>query len=318
MEPVISVIIPVYKVEPYLRKCLDSVCDQTLREMEIILVDDGSPDHCGKICEEYAARDDRIRVIHQENRGLSGARNVGIALARADIIGFVDSDDWIEPDMFALLYRNLIRENADISVCGRTEHKNGRANPKGSGVYTVQSKREAVQNVFELNGVGMAAWNKIYRKHLFQSIRFPEGRIYEDAYVMVRLVDAAEKVVFDMQPKYHYVRRQNSITMHAYRPAMHDAITGTWGNYTYISEKYPELANLAWESWINAQFAVLLSMFAFCGAVDSDKENEIICALKENRKAIWSHPGFSGKRKLILGILCVSKPLCKGFVRMCR
>ena len=191
MKPLVSVIIPVYKVEQYLQKCIESVCGQTLEALEIILVDDGSPDNCGRICDEYATRDSRIRVIHQRNGGLSAARNTGIRIAQADIIGFVDSDDWIEPDMIELLYRNLCKENADISVCGIYWHNKGNVSEKGDKTYAVQSSKEAIESVYRLPGVKMNVWNKLYRKHLFHEICFPEGRINEDVYVTVRLLDAA-------------------------------------------------------------------------------------------------------------------------------
>lgn len=316
MEPVISVIIPVYNTEQYLHKCIDSVRGQTLREIEIILVDDGSPDNCGKICDEYAAQDSRIRVIHQENRGLSAARNVGIEAAQADVIGFVDSDDWIEPDMFALLYQNMAKENADISVCGMYIHKNNSITLRGDLTYTVQNSREAIRSLFQLSGVGVAAWNKLYRRQMYNTIRFPEGRIYEDAFIMVQLMDTANTVVFDMQPKYHYIRRKGSITMHSYRAESHDKIDAAYYNYKYISQKYPDLADLGWYGWALAQFSVLISMFAFHGVVDQEKERELICFLKENRKAIWANPLFPLKRKLLLIVLCISKPLCKLLVKI--
>ena len=118
-EPKISVIVPVYKVEPYLRKCLDSIINQTYRNLQIILVDDGSPDNCGAICDEYASKDSRIEVIHQENGGVSAARNAGLKLAAGDYIGWVDSDDWIEPDMYAYMLENMQKYEADIAVCSQ-------------------------------------------------------------------------------------------------------------------------------------------------------------------------------------------------------
>ena len=120
-EPKISVIVPVYKVEPYLRKCLDSIVNQTYRNLEIILVDDGSPDNCGAICDEYAAGDGRIRVIHQENGGVSSARNAGLSAVTGEWVGWVDSDDWIEPDMYEYLLKNALEQNADIAVCSHYE-----------------------------------------------------------------------------------------------------------------------------------------------------------------------------------------------------
>lgn len=113
-KPKISIIVPVYKAEPYLRKCIDSILNQTFKDFELILVDDGSPDRCGEICDEYALKDSRIKIIHKENSGRSSARNVGLDIAQGEYIGFVDSDDWIEPDMYEVLYSKAKIESADI------------------------------------------------------------------------------------------------------------------------------------------------------------------------------------------------------------
>lgn len=313
MKPLVSVIIPVYKVEQYLQKCIESVCGQTLEALEIILVDDGSPDNCGRICDEYATRDSRIRVIHQRNGGLSAARNTGIRIAQADIIGFVDSDDWIEPDMIELLYRNLCKENADISVCGIYWHNKGNVSEKGDKTYAVQSSKEAIESVYRLPGVKMNVWNKLYRKHLFHEICFPEGRINEDVYVTVRLLDAAKKTVLDMQPKYHYMIRPGSITTAHYHPALFDGVEGALENYRFLQEKYPELAGIARQRWINAHFTVLIAMLKCREPVD--REEEVIAFLKENRRAVWQDPAFDKKRKLLLLALCIHAPLCKWLIR---
>ena len=318
MEPVVSVIVPVYKVEPYLRKCLDSICGQTLREIEIILVDDGSPDRCGQICDEYAARDSRIRVLHKENGGLSSARNAGIEIATADLLGFVDSDDWIEPDMFAHLYHNLEKENADISVCGHYVHKDGKITANSDSPYSVRSGAEAVRSIYQCSGVAMNVWNKPYRKELFSDLRFPDGQLFEDVVIMVRLMDSAKKVVYDMAPKYHYLIRTGSITTAPYRPGIFDKINATKENYRFLGEKYPELAHLAKDHCINAYFYVLFSLFLCQGTAEKDKERGCILYLKENSKEIFSSPGVSKKRKLLFMLLCIHPMLCKQTVRMFR
>ena len=141
----ISVVVPVYKVEPYLRKCLDSIVNQTYRDLEIILIDDGSPDNCGRICDEYAERDARIRVVHQENSGLSAARNAGLKLVSGSYIGFVDSDDWIEPDMYSYLLGNALEYQADIAVCSRTEQHMDRTVFRGFPGLEVLERESALE-----------------------------------------------------------------------------------------------------------------------------------------------------------------------------
>ena len=316
MGPVLSVIVPIYKVEPYLRRCIDSICCQTLPEIEIILVDDGSPDNCGKICDEYAAHDPRIRVIHKENGGLSSARNAGIAIAQADIIGFVDSDDWIEPDMFSMLYQNLIKEDADIAVCGYYAHKCGQIQVKGNAEHFSQANGEAIQSIYQLSGSGLVVWNKLFRKHLFDDIRFPEGRIFEDVFVTVRLIDTAKKVVFDLQPKYHYMIRNDSLSKQFRLPGSYDLIDSYLDNYNYVCKKHPNLSGLVWKRLVNAHLRVLYSLFVSSDSTDVEKEKELISYLKGNRKSVWNSFGNAKKQKLFFIALCVSPSLCKLLVRI--
>lgn len=207
----ISVIVPVYKVEPYLRKCLDSIVNQTYRNLEIILVDDGSPDNCGMICDEYAERDNRIRVIHQENRGVSSARNEGLKIASGDWIGWVDSDDWIEPDMFAYLIENVERYQTDIAVCSRCEHYKTHQQFRGWKEKQVLETEGALKYLLENDLMQNYLWDKLWKRSIFDGITFPVGRTYEDIAVMHLLFERANKVICLPEVKYHYLQRQGSI-----------------------------------------------------------------------------------------------------------
>lgn len=209
---IISIIIPVYKVELYLPKCLDSVINQTYQNLEIILVNDGSPDRCGVICEEYAAKDKRIKVINQENQGLSVARNAGLKIATGDYLGFVDSDDWIELDMYEYLVQNLYNEQADIVVCGHYNYSRGNMLPKGSNRRKVCSRTEALGLLLENDEVQNSVCDKLYRRELFAGVFFPEGKTYEDFAVMDRLFIRAERVVILPEKKYYYRMRSDSIS----------------------------------------------------------------------------------------------------------
>ena len=206
----ISIVVPLFKVEPYLRQCLDSILRQTYRSLEILLIDDGSPDECGQICEEYKRRDSRIAVIHTENKGLSAARNVGRKAATGNFIGFVDSDDWIEPDMYEKLLHRIEETNADISACGfwieLGEHQIERQ--LDETVYSVADKMHALLYEKIPNNV----WNKLYRRELFQDLYFPEGMNYEDVAIMHRIVDRAGKIATIGEVKYHYRVRSDSIS----------------------------------------------------------------------------------------------------------
>lgn len=210
-KPTISVIVPVYKVEPYLRKCLDSIVNQTYQALEIILVDDGSPDNCGAICDEYAARDPRVRVIHKENGGLSSARNAALEVLTGDYIGFVDSDDWIEPEMFEILLRGLTEAQADIAVCGRAEEHQNHSIPYHWPETVVMDRENALGELLRNSRLQSLVWDKLYRRSLFDGIRFPEGKTFEDMAVMHWLFLRARRVVCVPGVFYHYLQRSDSI-----------------------------------------------------------------------------------------------------------
>lgn len=207
----ISVIVPVYKVEPYLRKCLDSILGQTYRDLEILLVDDGSPDACPAICEKYAARDPRVQVIHKENGGLSSARNAALDICTGDYIGFVDSDDWIEPEMFETLITGLTEAQADIAVCGRFEEYQGHSVAHRWPEARVMDREEALGELLRNDRLQNLVWDKLYRRALFEGIRFPVGKTFEDMAVMHWLFLRAQRVVCLPEAMYHYLQRPDSI-----------------------------------------------------------------------------------------------------------
>ena len=211
-EPKISVIVPVYKVEKYLTHAVDSIINQTYKNLEIILVDDGSPDLCGKICDEYAKKDARIKVIHKENGGLADARNAGIDIAEGDFFGFVDSDDYLAPDMYERLLHNLIENDAQISMCLAyiVYDDDMSFYDIKKGEIKVFSEGEILENLF-CGCLNNFAWNKLYKKELFQSIRYPKGKIYEDLFTTYKLFGLCKKVVFDGSKLYYYRIRKDSI-----------------------------------------------------------------------------------------------------------
>ena len=207
MEPLISAIVPVYKVEKYLGRCVESLLAQTYENIEIILVDDGSPDTCPVMCDEYAKKHEKIRVIHQENKGLSGARNTGIDNAKGEYLAFVDSDDLWSPHFLESLYKALKENDADIAQC-RWEYMHG---DELKEAYDADAKtvcftgREMLANLYIQTGAYyVVAWNKLYKKELFENIRYPEGRIHEDEATTYKLFDLAKKCVFVDNALYGY------------------------------------------------------------------------------------------------------------------
>lgn len=239
-NPKISVIVPVYKVEPYLHRCLDSILMQTYRELEIILVDDGSPDNCGAICDEYAVMDDRIVVIHQQNAGVSAARNAGLDIAAGEYIGFVDPDDWIEPDMYEYLMQAIVTHDADIASCAFSRDSDD-ATLLCEQIDTVVTGPEAISMLIGRKEIVEVVWNKIYRADLWKELRFPVGKRYEDAAVFHVFLDLAARVAFLPQAKYHYILRNEGFMQTA---GFVDAAV-RWlvlaQRREYLQSRYPQL-----------------------------------------------------------------------------
>ena len=216
----VSVIVPVYKVERYLDKCVESILNQTYKNLEIILIDDGSPDKCGEMCEIWAKKDRRIKVIHKENGGLSDARNAGIEICSGRYVGFVDSDDYIEDEMYEKLLIAITKENADISTCLSIDEYEGEEAGKllKSDEYVVLDSQEALNDLMINNDyLRHATWNKLYKRELFDSIKFPVGRIYEDAAIMYRLLDNIKSIVCVNSELHHYIQRKDSIIHATYK-----------------------------------------------------------------------------------------------------
>ena len=214
MNSLISVIIPVYKVEAYLTACVESVLRQTYQNFELILVDDGSPDNCPQMCDAFAARDSRIRVIHKENGGLSSARNAGIEIARGKYLAFLDSDDLWSPLFLERLYRAIQETGADFSVCLFRQFSETPAvlTPDESKTELL-TQRQAFECFFNERNVNMVvAPNKLYRRHLFDAVRYPVGQIHEDEAVIHEIIGAAPTVAWVSEEHYLYREAPNSIT----------------------------------------------------------------------------------------------------------
>jgi len=217
MGELISIIIPVYKVEDYIRRCVDSILKQTYGNLEIILVDDGSPDRCGQICDEYAARDSRIVSIHKKNGGLSEARNAGMEICKGQYITFLDSDDWVEAGYIEKLYGMLKEYNADISVCNfiTTSKEDVEADPSTAEikVFTnVEALNQIENNVdIPLYIQMVVAWGKLYKRSLFEGITYPVGKLHEDEFTTYKLFYRAGRVVLTSARLLYYWQREDSI-----------------------------------------------------------------------------------------------------------
>lgn len=216
----LSVIVPVYKVEPYLRRCLDSIINQTYKNLEIILIDDGSPDNCGEICDEYALIDNRIKVIHKENGGVSSARNVGLESARGSFIAFVDSDDYLDYEMYETLIKIAKEEQSDIVECGyrwiKPEGIRDIDNTRNIDIYTNLEALETLYFGDQISGgLSIVVWNKIYNSRLLQDIRFENG-LSEDVLFTPQAYHMANKVVKYNFNLYNFFFSPNSLSRSSY------------------------------------------------------------------------------------------------------
>ena len=220
-QPLVSVIVPCYNVEQYLSKCIDSILNQTYHNLEVWLVDDGSPDRCGEICDEYAQKDARIKVIHKKNGGLSDARNVALDVMTGEYVVCVDSDDYITPTHIEGLYHLIEKYGAEVAVnnsCNFLEGTTPHPAKKAENDIVFDSGLKAVEAMFYQELYDTCAWGKMYKANLFDGIRYPKGLLFEDLPTTYRLLLKASKVVFNDEQSYFYLLRSNSIEGAAFSP----------------------------------------------------------------------------------------------------
>lgn len=262
-EPKISVIVPVYKAEAYLPTCIQSIREQTYQNLEIILIDDGSPDRCGELCDAYAAEDPRIRVIHKENGGQSAARNMALDIATGDYIGFVDADDWLEPTMYETLYKLLTDHNAQISACGARLHFEDGSTAYLNTNYPADSSRrvfttiEALENVISNKQLTNSLWDKLYKRQIFDGLRLSEGKIYEDMELMPKCLEKAETVVYDPAPLYQYRQTASSTIRGPFTPARFAEADVALAIAQDYKVRYPALYPRAFAYYISVSLTII-------------------------------------------------------------
>lgn len=213
-KALVSVIVPVYKVEKELDKCIRSILDQTYQNLEIILVDDGSPDRCSQICDNYAQKDGRIKVIHKKNGGLSDARNAGLNIAKGKYFAFIDSDDWVSENFIEHLVTNLETTNSDISICSFIMvNKVGQMRHYATKKYNIEifEHDAALHELFAQQKFGCMICLKLYKHNLFEDVRFPKGKLYEDIAVSLPLFEKSKRCVLSNAELYYYFQRESSI-----------------------------------------------------------------------------------------------------------
>ena len=262
MDAHISLIVPVYNVEQYLPRCLASIQAQTIfDQIDVILVDDGSTDASGRICDEFAAQYENARVIHKENGGVSSARNAGLDAATGEFIGFVDSDDFVEPECFARAYGAAARTGADVVCLGFASVWGDEAVMKiaGGEETLFDGNARAFSALFDAR-FKYFCWDKIYRRALYDGLRYPQGRIYEDAYLLPMVVSRAQKLLLLPDVLYYYRMRPMSIT-HTRDSRLNQWLEATYPLVELAREKYPQYLDLAWGRYNIIQLRSLDAIF---------------------------------------------------------
>lgn len=262
MNELISIIVPIYKVEKYLCKCVDSIINQTYRNLEIILIDDGSPDCCGDICDNFAQLDSRVKVIHKNNGGLSDARNTALDIFTGQYVTFVDSDDWLEKDYIEYLYYLIKKYNSDVSVCeffNITEDGRYINHYLNNGDEKHLKNREALEALIKAEKFSTSAWGKLYKKELFDKRRYPKGRLFEDIPVTYDIFLSNIDVSFGARALYNYLYRSDAISKMTFNEKRMDAVIFVTEAMERCIEKYEELHELAELCLFRVNFSIMLS-----------------------------------------------------------
>ena len=241
----ISVIVPIYKVEDCLDKCVRSILEQTHSNLEVILVDDGSPDHCGAMCDGWAARDSRIKVVHKENGGLSDARNAGMKIATGSLISFIDSDDWIDPHFMEALLEAMNARNAQIAECAveLVDEAGNVLRCREAAAVPAADKIEGLRRLVTEDGIYQTVWNKLYRREMVEGIPFEKGKYHEDDFWTYQVFDRMERLAVVQRPLYRYLQRSGSIMGAGYNMKRLDGPEARFRRMEYLS-KYEQLKNL--------------------------------------------------------------------------
>ena len=319
--PEISVIVPVYNCEKYLEKCINSILSQTFDDLELILINDGSSDNSGKICDEFKEKDSRVKIVHQKNMGVSVARNVGLDVSEGKYIGFIDGDDYIESDMYEFLYNNIKKNEAEVAICGianifmknNGSEKLTRQTSNFSGVKVLNGEKafsESLKSkIFSVNPV-----NKLFDKKLFKGEHFPEGKISEDAFLIPKVLLKANKVVCSSDIKYYYIRHENSITTSNFFDKDWNVTEAYLNHLNTIKKHYPKLIKEAEFRYFWSYTYVLDKMIVSKNKVSKSDYDKALKFIRKNIFKIIFNPYFSLKRKIVSCVLMINENLYKKLI----
>ena len=308
MNELISVIVPVYNVEKYVEKCINSIMRQTYKNLEIMIVNDGATDNSRLVCEALAKKDKRIRLINKENGGLSDARNVGIDNANGKYISFIDSDDYVEENYVELLYNTIKQYDADVSIASHKVIYEKNIIDKSTGKKFCATSKEILEMLLYDNGIDTSAWGKLYKRELFKDIKFPKGRLFEDSATIYKLIDKSEKIAVYSKPVYNYIIRNDSISNEKFSERKLDLITSTKEMTEYIRKKYPEL-NKACNRRLMYAYLSTLTQLAKSKVKNKKIQNELMGSICKNRSEVLKDKNIPNRDKIglistILGFYC--------------
>ena len=300
----ISVIVPVYNVEKYVKKCLESISNQTYKNIEIIIVNDGATDNSEKICREFVGNEDRAKLYTKENGGLSSARNHGMQFVTGNYVLFIDSDDYISEEMIEELYNNIKAESADVSVCGvYNVYSDGQSPQCKEEVYFSCDRDGFLKEYFIGEKIPGTICNKLISYEIASKISFPVGKIYEDAFYQFKLVKYAKKYVVTTKPYYYYFHRENSITTKPYTIKNMDCIEIYSNFYDYIKIEIPFLSEFAFFRLSYAHFMVFDKMLLSENYKEIKEYREVLGFLKKNFWKIYKNKNFRKGRRIAVLML---------------
>ena len=326
-EPLVSVIVPIYNVEIYLSKCIKSILEQTYRNIEVILVNDGSSDKSREICLEFAEQDSRIKLVHQKNGGLSSARNTGIDYANGEFLSFIDSDDFIHPKMYEIMVRNLILHNADLSICDFKKVYASNIEEISSEKLDMNyetficTKEEAFEHLYgDLSVRTVVAWNKLYKAELFSTIKYPVGKIHEDEFIIHHLLNLTEKIVYVNLPLYFYLQREDSIINQKYNMKRLHSLEAYKDRIMFFEQngykKFLINSNVRYLSLIATQYFLVKKHFPENQKIKKQLKNEYRMTFIKNKKNLNNKDKFESYLFMINGIFYrVEQKLYKKIIR---
>lgn len=321
MEPLISIIVPVYNVEKYINRCLESILKQSYKNIEVLLINDGSQDNSAKICEDIAALDSRIKVIHQDNKGVSSARNKGLDISKGEYITFIDSDDWVDRDGIECLYRNLKKTESDLAIYSFIqEYENKKnINVKLTESIEVMNREDTIKFIFNDNRCQGFIWNKLYKSKIINSemkkIRFNEKiTVLEDLYFNIEYMIRCNKAVYIDSQKYHYYISGNSAMFSIFNEKKITSLKAL-DAISELLEGNNELENLVKGHYVVTNLLLLTNIYDsnYC---NNYLENEICKNIKDNKRYFKNYNNSTIKQKLGFYLFNINYKIFKNFVKL--